>query len=120
LAAARHGYIKGHYDRQDLKYREHLNAEIIHIDTKVDGFKQNLSPQKACDKLAADCICHCKGDCEKTLTVHGDHQDPSAQLFVTREEEIIIIISAHFYMSYGVIMISAMINNTRIAIVPDK
>lgn len=63
--AARHGHIKGYFDRQDLKYREHLNAEIVHIDTEVDGFKEKLSLQEACDELAVGCICHCKGDCAK-------------------------------------------------------
>ena len=41
--AARHGYIKGYFDRQDLKYREQLNTEIVHIDTEVDGIKEKLS-----------------------------------------------------------------------------
>jgi hypothetical protein len=63
--ASRHGYLKGHFDRQDLKYREHLNAEIEHIDTEVDGFRQKLSLQEACDELAVGCICHCRGDCAK-------------------------------------------------------
>ncbi len=55
---------------------------------------------------------------QKTLVAHVNHQDPSTPLFVTREEEIIL--SAHFYMSYEVMMTPAMINSTRIAICTYK
>ncbi len=54
-----------------------------------------------------------RGIVQKTLVAYVDHQDPSAQLFVTKEEGIII--SAHFYMTSGVMMIPAMINYTKIA-----
>ncbi len=54
-----------------------------------------------------------RGVVQKTLTAYVDHQEPSAQLSVTKEEEIII--TAHFYMTSGVTMIPATINYTRIA-----
>jgi hypothetical protein len=38
-----------------------------------------------------------RGIVQKTLVAHADYQDPSAQLFVTKEKEIIL--SAHFYMT---------------------
>ncbi len=59
-----------------------------------------------------------KGIVQNTLIGHVNHQDPSAPLFVTREEDIII--SAHFYMTYGVMMTPAMIYNTRIAILSHE
>lgn len=63
--AARHGYIKGFLDRQDLKYREHLTAWIVNINTNVAGFKQKLSLQEANDELAVGCVCQCQGGCAK-------------------------------------------------------
>jgi hypothetical protein len=47
---------------------------------------------------------------QKSLIVHVDHQDPSAQLFVKMEGEKLI--SAHFYMNFGVTKVPAMMNNT--------
>ncbi len=47
-----------------------------------------------------------RGVVQQTLTAYVDHhQEPSAQLSVTKEEEIII--TAHFYMTSGVTMIPA-------------
>jgi hypothetical protein len=45
-----------------------------------------------------------RGIVQKTLVAHVDNQDPSAQLFVTKEEGIII--SAHFYVTSGVMMLT--------------
>jgi hypothetical protein len=59
-----------------------------------------------------------RGIVQKTLIAHVDHHEPSAQLFVTKEEDIII--SAHFYGTYGVTMIPAMIIYTRIGDLPFK
>ncbi len=55
---------------------------------------------------------------QKTRVAHLIHLVPSAPLFVTRDEEIIL--SAHFYMSHAVMMTPAMINSTRIAIFTYK
>jgi hypothetical protein len=63
--AARHGYIKGFFDQQDQKYRDHLTAEIVNINTNVAGFRQKISQQEASDVVAVGCFCHWKGDCAK-------------------------------------------------------
>ncbi len=54
-----------------------------------------------------------RGIVQKTLIAHVNHQVPSAQLFATKEDNIII--SAHFYMTSGVMMIPAIIKCTMIA-----
>jgi hypothetical protein len=61
-----------------------------------------------------------RGIVQKTLVANINHQDPSASLFVTREGGIILRLSVCFYMSYGVMMTPAMINNTMIAIVNHR
>jgi hypothetical protein len=71
-----------------LKYRENLTAEIVNMNTKIDGFKQNLSLEESSNELAVGCVCKCKGACAKTLVVHVNHKDPSVQLFVTVEEDL--------------------------------
>jgi hypothetical protein len=49
------------FSRGQLHYREQYTAEMLQINTEVDGFKK-LSLQEACTELAYGSICNCKGD----------------------------------------------------------
>jgi hypothetical protein len=51
--------------RDDLIHHKNYTAQILNYSTEVEGFKKNLSLQKACDELALGTSCNCSGDCSK-------------------------------------------------------
>jgi hypothetical protein len=63
--ASKHGYIRGTFMRDDLIHHKNYTAQILNYSTEVEGFKKNLSLQKACDELALGTSCNCSGDCSK-------------------------------------------------------
>jgi hypothetical protein len=42
LVATKHGHIKGSFSRGQLHYREQFTAEMLQINTEVEGFKKAL------------------------------------------------------------------------------
>jgi hypothetical protein len=71
--ASKHGYIRGTFIRDDHIHLKNYNAHTLNFSTEVEGFKKNLSLQKACNEVALGTSCNCSG-VQKTLDVHVRQQ----------------------------------------------
>ncbi len=61
--ASKFGYLRGTFVRRDLSHRKNYTVPILNLDPEVDGLKENLSLQDACNELALGVTGNCSGDC---------------------------------------------------------